>query len=130
MYRAVTNGIQVTVEPFYLAEQSSPEESSYVWGYTVEIVNLGDVAVQLRRRHWLITDGNGQMQEVEGPGVVGEEPVIKPGEAFEYSSGCPLTTPSGIMEGAYLMELPDGRMINVSIPPFSLDTPNRRGFLN
>lgn len=123
-YRAVTQGITVSVEPFYLDDESDPDESRYVWAYMVEIHNDTDMPVQLRRRHWTITDGLGRVEEVEGPGVVGEEPVIDPGEAFEYSSGCPLKTTSGIMFGSYLMEREDGSSFEVTIPAFSLDLPD------
>lgn len=130
MYRATTLGIQVTVEPMYLEEQSEPLNGRFVWAYTVEIRNLGQTPVQLRRRHWIITDALGRVEEVEGAGVIGQQPVIQPGEAFEYTSGCPLPTPSGIMEGSYRMELPDGRFIAVEIPAFSLDAPSMRRILN
>ena len=130
MYRATTLGIQVTVEPMYLEEQSEPLNGRFVWAYTVEIRNLGQIAVQLRRRHWIITDALGRVEEVEGAGVIGQQPVIQPGEAFEYTSGCPLPTPSGIMEGSYRMELPDGHFIAVEIPAFSLDAPSMRRILN
>lgn len=130
MYRATTLGIQVTVEPMYLEEQSEPLNGRFVWAYTVEIRNLSQIPVQLRRRHWIITDALGRVEEVEGAGVIGQQPVIQPGEAFEYTSGCPLPTPSGIMEGSYRMELPDGRFVSVEIPAFSLDAPSMRRILN
>ncbi|MFN4009472.1 Co2+/Mg2+ efflux protein ApaG [Pannonibacter sp.] len=130
MYRATTQGIQITVEPMYLEEQSEPKNGRFVWAYTIEIRNLSATPVQLRRRHWIITDAMGRVEEVEGAGVIGEQPVILPGEAFEYTSGCPLPTPSGIMEGSYSMELPDGRMFSAEIPAFSLDTPSMRRILN
>ncbi|NBN64283.1 Co2+/Mg2+ efflux protein ApaG [Microvirga tunisiensis] len=130
MYRATTNGIQVTVEPMYLPDQSEPQQDRYVWAYTIEIRNLGSVPVQLRTRHWIITDALGRVEEVEGAGVIGQQPLILPGEAFEYTSGCPLATPSGIMEGSYSMELPDGSRMEVEIPAFSLDSPSVRRVLN
>jgi ApaG protein len=101
MYAETTRSIKVTVKPFYLEDQSSPAENHYVWAYHVRIENQGPEIVQLRRRHWRITDGLGRVQEVRGPGVVGEQPVLKPGEAYEYTSGTPLSTPSGIMVGSY-----------------------------
>ncbi len=108
MYSEITRSIKVSVEPFYLEDQSSPAESRYVWAYHVRIENRGRETVRLRNRHWKITDNRGQMQEVRGPGVVGEQPVLGPGEAFEYTSGTPLPTPSGIMIG-YLRDGNEGR---------------------
>lgn len=124
MYRAVTRGIQVTVTPSYLADRSSPEDSRYFWAYTIEIVNLGKVTVQLKTRHWKITDAQGHVQEVRGPGVVGEQPVLKPGERFEYTSGVPLTTPTGMMSGTYQMVAENGERFDAEIPAFSLDSPH------
>jgi ApaG protein len=114
----------VTVEPTFLEDQSSPDESYYVWAYTVRIENKGGDVVQLRRRRWLITDSQGRVQEVEGEGVVGEQPVLKPGEHFEYTSGAPLATPSGFMEGSYEMRTTRGDTLDVTIPAFSLDSPH------
>lgn len=130
MYSETTRSIKVTVRPFYLEDQSSPTDNRYVWAYHVRIDNLGGETVQLRTRHWRITDGLGRIQEVRGPGVVGEQPVIEPGKYFEYTSGTPLSTPSGIMAGSYQMETPDGRSFNVAIPPFSLDSPHQPVRLN
>lgn len=123
MYRATTQNIQVTVEPQFLEDRSSPEQNRYFWAYTVEIANLGKEQVQLRSRYWRITDAVGHVEEVRGPGVVGEEPVLKPGDAFTYTSGCPLTTPSGIMAGWYQLALANGGEFNAEIPAFSLDSP-------
>ena len=123
MYRATTRNIQVSVEPQFMDDRSSPELNRYFWAYTIEIANLGKVQVQLRSRYWRITDARGHVDEVRGPGVVGEEPVLKPGEAFTYTSGCPLTTPSGIMAGWYQMEVAGGGQFNVEVPAFSLDSP-------
>lgn len=123
MYRATTRNIQVSVEPQFMDDRSSPENNRYFWAYTVEIANLGKVQVQLRSRYWRITDARGHVDEVRGPGVVGEEPVLKPGEAFTYTSGCPLTTPSGIMAGWYQMDVAGGGQFNVEVPAFSLDSP-------
>ncbi len=129
-YESTTRGIKVVVRPFYLDDQSEPEESHYVWAYHVEIVNDGNEQVQLRTRYWRITDAFGRVQEVRGPGVVGEQPVLHPGDAFEYTSGTPLPTPSGIMVGAYQMELADGEQFDVEIPAFSLDSPHQSVNLN
>lgn len=123
MYEAVTTGIRVRVTPDYLEEQSSPEEGHYFWAYTIEIINEGNETVQLHSRLWRITDANGVTEEVRGPGVVGETPIIEPGDSFSYTSGCPLETSSGIMVGSYQMSGDDGEMFNVDIPAFSLDSP-------
>lgn len=129
MYSEITNGIRVTVEPRYLEAESNPAEGRFFWAYTVEIANTTARPVQILTRHWIITDGNGQQQEVKGPGVVGEQPVISPGEAFTYTSGCPLPTPSGIMAGSY--QAADGSTrFPVTIPAFSLDLPDARKVLN
>ena len=130
MYEAVTHGIRVRVAPQYLEEESSPEEGRYFWAYTVEIVNEGGETVQLRTRHWRITDAAGRTAEVRGPGVVGETPVLEPGAAFRYTSGCPLATPSGIMVGTYQMTTEAGERFDVAIPAFSLDSPHIVSRLN
>jgi len=130
MYEAVTHQIKVTVEPTFDPERSDPDERRYFWLYAIEIVNLGDNPVTLVERHWRITDANGRQQEVRGPGVVGKQPTIPPGRSFRYTSGCPLTTPSGLMVGEYRMVDPDGRSFEVSIPAFSLDCPDGRRVLN
>ncbi len=130
MYAAVTRDIKVTVEPAYSPERSDPDEPRFFWTYTVEIANLGDRTVQLTHRHWRITDAAGRLEEVRGPGVVGEQPTLAPGELFRYSSGCPLRTPSGIMVGAYRMVCEDGDVFEVAIPAFSLDSPQARRVLN
>ena len=130
MYRAVTSDIEVVVRPQFSSEQSQPEKSKYFWTYAVEITNHGVESVQLCRRHWEITDGNGQRQDVRGPGVVGEQPVLQPGETFRYASGCPLTTPQGIMVGKYEMQRESGDTFNVQIPAFSLDSPFEERKLN
>jgi|SRR5579883_113485 ApaG protein len=129
-YSATTRSIKVVVKPFYLEDQSSPPEDHYVWAYHVRIENHGAETVQLRRRHWRITDALGRMQEVKGAGVVGEQPILKPGEAFEYTSGTPLPTPSGIMMGTYEMETKAGESFDVAIPAFSLDSPHQPVRLN
>ncbi len=123
MYEAVTHGIRISVTPQYLEDQSAPEDSEFFWAYTIEITNETEQTVQLRSRVWHITDGLGNTEEVRGPGVVGEQPVIVPGGSFSYTSGCPLSTPSGIMVGSYQMEGKDGALFDVAIPAFSLDCP-------
>ena len=123
-YERVTNGIRVSVSPFYLDEQSDPEEPRYVWAYTVRIDNESKDTIQIRARHWRITDARGFTDEVIGEGVVGEQPVLRPGEGFEYTSGAPLPTPSGLMVGSYRMETPGGDAFDVDIPAFSLDSPH------
>ncbi len=126
MYSATTHSIVITVEPYYLDDESEPGNHRYVWAYKVRIENKGGDTVQLKSRYWRITDSRGRIQEVRGEGVVGEQPVLAPGESFEYTSGTPLTTPSGIMVGRYYMETPDGRGLDVDIPAFSLDSPDQR----
>ena len=123
MYTATTRAIRVTVKPQYLPDQSDAAKSQYVWAYHVRIENRGDTAVQLRSRHWKITDGRGLQKEVKGPGVVGQTPLLQPGEVFEYTSGTPLTTPSGFMGGTYQMVSESGENFDIEIPTFSLDTP-------
>ncbi len=130
MYRAETRDIEVTVEPYYLEEQSDPDDDRYVWGYRIVISNNSDIAVRLVTRYWHITDENGQVDEVNGPGVIGEQPLLKPGDTYEYSSGCPLDTPSGVMFGHYKMEGEDGSLFDVQIPAFSLDAPGQVRILN
>jgi ApaG protein len=130
MYTATTRAIQVTVRPQYLPDQSDPAKSQYVWAYQVRIENKGDSTVQLRSRHWKITDGLGRLQEVKGPGVVGKTPMLRPGEIFEYTSGTPLSTPSGIMGGTYQMVSEAGEKFDIEIPNFSLDTPAGKRALN
>ncbi|ABC89340.1 MULTISPECIES: Co2+/Mg2+ efflux protein ApaG [Rhizobium] len=130
MYRALTRDIEVVVEPFYLEEQSDPEDDRYVWGYRIVISNNSGVAVRLVNRYWNITDQNGQVDEVTGPGVVGEQPRLSPGDTYEYSSGCPLDTPSGLMFGHYQMETDEGELFDVDIPAFSLDSPGLLRVLN
>lgn len=130
MYSQTTDSIRVTVQPHYLDEQSSPTENHYVWAYQVEIANLGAATVQLLNRYWNITDASGRVQEVRGPGVVGEQPVLPPGGSFQYTSGCPLSTPSGMMVGHYEMSDQQGRTFEVAIPAFSLDSPHQAVKLN
>jgi ApaG protein len=130
MYTATTRAICVTVRPQYLPDQSDPAKSQYVWEYRVRIENKGDFTVQLRSRHWKITDGLGRLQEVKGPGVVGKTPMLRPGDVFEYTSGTPLSTPSGIMGGTYQMVSESGENFDIEIPVFSLDTPIAKRNLN
>jgi ApaG protein len=120
----------VSVEPTYLETRSSPESSQYFWAYRVIIENQGRETVQLLSRHWMITNARGELTEVKGPGVVGEQPVLMPGESFEYTSSAPLDTPSGMMGGAYHMETDGGERFAIEIPTFSLDAPNQIVFLN
>ncbi len=130
MYSRTTRDITVTVEPFFLEDQSTPEESHYVWAYRVHIENNGPLVVQLKNRHWTITDARGRRQEVRGSGVVGEQPVLEPGESFEYTSGTPLLTPSGLMVGTYEMESESGDIFLVDVPAFSLDSPHEMAAMN
>jgi ApaG protein len=130
MYSQTTRDILVTVKPFYLEDQSSPADNHYVWAYRVRIENHSPQTVRLMRRHWIITDAIGRVQEVKGPGVVGEQPVLKPGDGYEYTSGTPLPTPSGIMHGTYEMKDERGETFDVVIPAFSLDSPHDRPMLN
>ncbi len=129
-YDAVTRGIRIRVEPRYMEDQSSPEDSHFVWSYAVEISNDGDEPVQLKTRSWRITDALGRTEEVRGPGVVGQTPVIPPGESFNYTSGCPLKTPQGIMVGSYQMSDTGGTLFDVAIPAFSLDSPYTQRSMN
>jgi ApaG protein len=123
-YSSTTRNISVSVEPIYLSDQSAPEDDYYVWAYKVEIENKSQQTVQIRSRVWRITDSYGRTQETRGLGIVGEQPVLKPGEKFEYTSGTPLLAPSGIMGGNYQMQTPDGDLFEVEIPLFSLDSPH------
>ncbi len=120
---AVTRGIRVQVESQYLPDRSSPRTRQYVFAYTVRIANEGTEAAQLKTRHWVITDGNGNVQEVRGEGVVGKQPSLRPGEAFEYTSGCVLETPHGTMHGSYQMSRPTGEEFDATIAPFLLAVP-------
>lgn len=130
MYNKRTNDIDVTVEPSYLEEQSMPGDHRFLWAYRICITNNSNKTVCLRSRYWKITDSNGLSQEIEGDGVIGEQPVLAPGESFEYTSGAPLTTPSGFMVGAYGMEDVNGDPFMVDIPAFSLDSPHHNGLLH
>ena len=123
MNSATTRGVTITATPQFLEDQSEPFENRYYWAYTIEIRNDGTETVQLLNRWWHITDGLGRTQDVRGPGVVGEQPILKPGESYRYTSGVPLQTPSGFMQGEYQMVRPGGETFQAKIPVFSLDSP-------
>ena len=123
MYTETTRSIKVTVKPTYLEDQSSPTDNHYVWAYHVRIENGGEETVQLRRRHWRITDAIGRVQEVRGPGVIGEQPRLEPGQAFKYQSFCPLGTTWGTMEGTYRMRRDDGTEFDAQVGRFYLRVP-------
>jgi ApaG protein len=130
-FEATTHNIRVAVRSFFLEDQSQPEERQYLWAYRVRIENHGASTVRLLRRTWHITDAAGRTQHVHGDGVVGEQPQLNPGEAFEYTSGTPLETPSGFMHGAYHMVVPaSGERFDVRIPTFSLDSPHQSGIVH
>jgi ApaG protein len=119
----VTRGVRVKVYSQYDADRSEPAKDQWFFLYTITISNEGPDAVQLLTRHWVITDGNGKVEEVRGPGVVGKQPTLKPGESFEYTSGCPLNTPFGVMEGTYQMVAANGERFDAKIAPFTLSEP-------
>lgn len=125
-YEAETHGIRVRVRPVFVEQASMPEEQRYVWAYHVEIENRSERTVQLMTRYWRITDGAGRVQEVSGEGVVGQQPVLEPGAVFIYTSGCPLSTPSGLMQGNYTLHDQDGNRLTAAIPLFALDSPHER----
>jgi ApaG protein len=129
-YVAITRGIVVSVEPTFLEANSSPADSQYFWAYRVTIENQGRETVQLRSRHWMITNARGELTEVKGPGVIGKQPLLQPGESYAYTSGAPLDTPSGMMGGSYQMESDSGERFDIEIPTFSLDSPNQDVLLN
>jgi ApaG protein len=130
MYEKTTHGVRVSVTPQYLEGHSAPAENRYFWAYTITLENVGNVTVTLRTRHWKITDAMGRLQEVRGEGVVGEQPTLAPGSSFQYTSGCPLLTPSGVMVGSYNMVDEYGRSFDIDIPAFSLDSPHDRRSVN
>jgi ApaG protein len=130
MYRAVTRQIEVTVEPNFLPDRSSAEQCKYFWSYTIVITNTSEETVQLRERYWIITDSSGRQQHIRGEGVVGEQPVLAPGERFEYTSGVPLSTASGFMAGRYQMVSESGERFEIEVPTFSLDSPDIKRVLN
>ncbi len=125
-YECETRGVVVRVEPEFLQDQSDPEARRYLWAYTIEIENRSDMTVQLVSRHWQITDAAGQVETVRGPGVVGEQPVLEPGQCFSYTSGAPLKTPSGFMQGRFAMACAGGEPFDAIVPAFSLDSPYDR----
>ncbi len=124
-YAKTTRAITVSVEPAFLADQSAPDENRYVWAYHVRIENNSNRTVQLLTRYWRITDSRGHVHEVRGEGVVGKQPKLAPGGSFEYTSGTPLSTPSGIMAGTYQMEAEGGERFEIEVPAFSLDSPHQ-----
>tara|TARA_B100000989_G_C19420890_1_gene418583 strand:- start:231 stop:623 length:393 start_codon:yes stop_codon:yes gene_type:complete len=130
MYSKTTKGVTVTVTPYFLDDQSSPQEGHYVWAYQVNIKNSSSNTIKLNRRNWLIIDANGKIINVQGEGVVGEFPVLHPGESFEYTSGTPLKTTNGFMQGFYLMSQNNGDQLKIDIPTFSLDSPYGKKKLN
>ncbi len=130
MYSCVTRDIEITVLPEFDPERSDEDNGQFFWAYTVEIANQGRFSVQVTHRHWKITDANGRLEEVRGQGIVGEQPVLKPGEIFRYTSGCPLPTPSGFMVGTYRVVEDGGEIFEAAIPMFSLDRPSGRRVLN
>ncbi len=124
MSEAITKGVAVTVQSFYVAERSDPRRDYYFFAYRVRIANVGDETVQLMSRHWIITDGEDQVEEVKGPGVIGEQPVLEPDQSFEYTSACPLKTPVGTMQGTYQMVRSGGEGFDAEIAPFTLAQPH------
>ena len=130
MYRAVTRQIEVTVEPNFQPGRSVTDKGQYFWSYTIVITTSGTETVQLRTRHWIVTDAGGRKQVFRGEGVVGKQPVLAPGERFEYTSGVPLTTTSGFMTGRYQMVSESGEHFEIDVPTFSLDSPDSKRVLN
>jgi ApaG protein len=130
MYEQETSGLVVRVEPQFLPEESAPDEGRFVWAYTIEIENRSTDPVQLVSRFWRITDENGLTQEVRGPGVIGQQPVIGPGQSFRYTSAAPLAAPSGVMLGAYSMQREGGEAFDIAVPAFVLDSPHQTKLAN
>jgi ApaG protein len=130
IYSATTNHITVEAHPFYMQDESEPENHNFFWGYRIVIINQGQYKLQLRERYWKIIDELGQVEEGRGRGVVGEEPILAPNSSYEYTSGCPLKVPSGVMSGYYIMECENGETLQVQIPSFSLDLPQATHTLN
>ena len=129
-YEATTRGVTVRVRPQFLPDESEPDDRRWVWAYTIEVENRGAQEVQLLSRHWVITDATGRVEHVQGPGVVGEQPILPPGARFTYTSGCPLPTPSGTMAGSYSMVTKTGERFEAEVPAFSLDLPDSRRVMN
>jgi ApaG protein len=130
MYEQETSGMVVRVAPQFLPEESAPDEGRFVWAYTIEIENRSPDSVQLLSRFWRITDENGLTQEVRGPGVIGQQPIIGPGQSFRYTSAAPLAAPSGLMMGAYSMQRANGEAFDIAVPTFALDSPNHVRLVN
>ena len=130
LYEAETRGVRVRVAPSFLPEHSDADERRFVWAYSVEIENGGRETVRLIDRHWTITDGRGRVEEVQGPGVVGEQPTLRPGDVYNYTSGCPLGTDSGAMVGSYGMVTDTGERFEAAIPAFSLHVPGAERVVN
>ena len=130
MYSKTTKGVTVTVTPYFLDDRSSPQEGHYVWAYQVNIKNSSSDTIKLNSRNWVIIDANGKIINIQGEGVVGEFPVLHPGESFEYTSGTPLKTTNGFMQGFYLMSQNNGDQLKIDIPTFSLDSPYDKKKLN
>ena len=130
LFEQRTKDVVVRVEPEFLADQSSPSDGRYIWAYTVEIDNQSDADLRVTGRYWFIADSLGQVQEVHGQGVVGEKPVVRAGESFRYTSGAPLSAPSGMMRGSYRVEPDEGEAFDIEIPVFVLDSPHRGSMLN
>ena len=126
LYSCVTRDIEITVAPEFMPDRSDERQGQFFWAYTIEIANTGRHVVQVTHRHWKITDANGRLEEVQGKGVVGQQPVLKPGDVFRYTSGCPLPTPSGFMVGTYRVVAEGGEAFEADIPMFSLDRPTKR----
>ena len=131
LYTRTTRDVEISVLPEFLPERSDASEGHYFWAYTVEIANQGETTIQVTDRYWKITDGLGRLEEVRGPGIVGEQPVLQPGDVFRYTSGCPLSTPSGFMTGTYrVVVVEGGEEFEAEIPLFSLDSPYLSRVLN
>jgi ApaG protein len=126
MYTQTTHDIEISVTPIYLDDESRPEEYHFFWAYRITIANNSPSAVKLLARYWRIVDGTGRIEEVHGEGVVGEQPLIKAGSSYQYTSGCPLATPHGIMSGHYTMRTIENALVRVEIPAFSLDIPGNK----
>jgi ApaG protein len=129
-FEAVTQGVHVVARPWFMPDRSDPDDNAYFWAYEITIENKSDVTVQLTARRWIITDRAGRVQIVEGAGVVGEQPILRPGDRFVYVSGCPLSTPSGLMHGSYTMVGEGGASFEAEVPAFSLDSPHDRRIVN
>ena len=123
LYEHITDGVRIRVRPKFMYDESEPARSRFMWSYTVDVENESEQTWTIVRRHWRIVDAAGRMQAVDGEGVIGQTPTLEPGERFSYTSGAPLSAPSGIMSGTYDLESDDGRVLIATIPVFSLDSP-------